>query len=69
MSDFHLQHFTGKCCSRSSNCLTEPPLFLYIQMQLCQQATLKDWLSDKISGISIAESMSIFLQVSILILS
>ena len=38
-------------------------------MQLCQQATLKDWLSDKISGISIAESMSIFLQVSTLISS
>ena len=38
-------------------------------MQLCQQATLKDWLNDKTSGISIAESMSIFLQVSISISS
>ncbi|XP_057306248.1 eukaryotic translation initiation factor 2-alpha kinase 3-like [Hydractinia symbiolongicarpus] len=57
------RRFVGKCCTRSSTCLTEPPLFLYIQMQLCKQATLKDWLSERTSAISLKRSMDIFMQI------
>lgn len=57
------RRLVGKCCSRNSSCLTEPPLFLYIQMQLCQQATLKEWLSEKKQEIPLKESMQLFYQI------
>lgn len=54
----------GKCCNRSSVCLKEPPLFLYIQMQLCKHQTLKDWLIERKSSICFSTSFKIFMQVN-----
>jgi len=57
------KRLVGKCCTRKSSCLTEAPLFLYIQMQLCKRETLKDWLSERTSVISLSRSFSIFMQI------
>lgn len=54
----------GKCCAQKSVCLTQPPLFLYIQMQLCKQETLKDWLKSNVKdGIPLSEGMGVFMQI------
>lgn len=42
--------------------LDEPPVYLYIQMQLCQKESLKEWLSNHLVR-DVNESLDIFLQI------
>ena len=58
----------GRCCCKSEECVRAPPLYLYIQMQLCMSSTLKDWLSENIASRQRRYIMGIFSQVKYLCL-